>query len=562
MLPVESFPCIHAASFIFARLMNGVFQVPQAINEPVLDYAPGSSERKKLKSALAEARSQVLDIPMYIGGKEVRTGNTVNIFPPHDLAHQIGFYHKGERAHLEQAIEAALAARDTWERTPWEQRAAIFLKAADLLAGPYRYKINAATMLAQSKNAYQAEIDSACEMIDFLRFNVQYMTEIYNEQPSANSKTIWNRLEYRPLEGFVFALTPFNFTAISGNLPTSAAMMGNVVVWKPANTQIYSAQMLMEVFREAGLPDGVINLVYVDGSTAGDVIFKHPDFAGIHFTGSTGVFRQVWQEIGQNINRYKSYPRIVGETGGKDFILAHPSADADVLVAAIIRGAFEFQGQKCSAASRVYIPQTLWNAVKPRLLAEMATLTMGPTEDFSNFINAVIDEKAFNKITAYIEQARKDGQEILCGGGYDKSKGYFIQPTIIMAKDPMYTTMCEEIFGPVLSIYVYGDDEFESTLHLVDKTSEYALTGAVIAQDRYAIVRATEALRNAAGNFYINDKPTGAVVGQQPFGGARGSGTNDKAGSKLNLLRWVNLRTIKENFVPPKDYRYPFLSEE
>lgn len=542
--------------------MNGVFQVPQAVNEPVLDYAPGSSERKKLKAALAEARSQVLDIPMYIGGQEVRTGNTANIFPPHDLAHQIGFYHKGEREHLEQAIHAALAARDQWERTPWEQRAAIFLKAADLLAGPYRYKINAATMLAQSKNAYQAEIDSACEMIDFLRFNVQYMTEIYNEQPSANSKTIWNRLEYRPLEGFVFALTPFNFTAISGNLPTSAAMMGNVVVWKPANTQIYSAQMLMEVFREAGLPDGVINLVYVEGSTAGDVIFKHPDFAGIHFTGSTGVFRQVWQEIGQNISRYKSYPRIVGETGGKDFILAHPSADVDVLVTAIIRGAFEFQGQKCSAASRVYIPQTLWNAVKPRLLAEMATLTMGPTEDFSNFINAVIDEKAFNKITAYIEQARKDGQEILCGGGYDKSKGYFIQPTIIMAKDPMYTTMCEEIFGPVLSIYVYGDDEFESTLHLVDKTSEYALTGAVIAQDRYAIVRATEALRNAAGNFYINDKPTGAVVGQQPFGGARGSGTNDKAGSKLNLLRWVNLRTIKENFVPPKDYRYPFLAEE
>lgn len=562
MLPVESGPGIRAASFIFVPLMNGVFQVPQAINEPVLDYAPGSTERKKLKAALAEARSKVLDIPMYIGGQEVRTGNTVNMFPPHDLAHQIGQYHKGGREHLEQAIEAALAARDQWERTPWEQRAAIFLKAADLLAGPYRYKINAATMLAQSKNAYQAEIDSACEMIDFLRFNVQYMTEIYNEQPSANSKTIWNRLEYRPLEGFVFALTPFNFTAISGNLPTSAAMMGNVVVWKPANTQVYSAQMLMEVFREAGLPDGVINLVYVDGSIAGDIIFKHPDFAGIHFTGSTGVFRQVWQEIGHNISKYKSYPRIVGETGGKDFILAHPSADAEVLVAAIIRGAFEFQGQKCSAASRVYIPQTLWNAVKPRLLAEMATLTMGPTEDFSNFINAVIDEKAFNKITGYIEQARKDGQEILCGGGYDKSKGYFIQPTIIMAKDPMYTTMCEEIFGPVLSIYVYGDDEFESTMHLVDKTSEYALTGAIIAQDRYAIVRATEALRHAAGNFYINDKPTGAVVGQQPFGGARGSGTNDKAGSKLNLLRWVNLRTIKENFVPPKDYRYPFLSEE
>ena len=532
------------------------------MNEPVQEFAPGSPERARLKAALSEARSEVLDIPMYIGGSQVRTGQTVNIFPPHDLQHQIGFYHKGGREHVEMAIDAALAAKPAWENMPWEQRAAIFLKAADLLAGPYRAKINAATMLAQSKNAYQAEIDSACEMIDFLRFNVQYMTEIYSEQPSANSKTIWNRVEYRALEGFVFALTPFNFTAIAGNLPTSAAMMGNVVVWKPANTQIYSARMLMEVFREAGVPDGVINLVYVDGSTAGDVIFNHPEFAGIHFTGSTGIFRQVWKTIGDNIAKYRSYPRIVGETGGKDFIVAHPSADLDVLNAAIIRGAFEFQGQKCSAASRVYVPQTLWQALKPKLVAEMTTLKMGPTEDFSNFINAVIDEKAFNKIASYIDQAKADGQEILCGGKYDKSKGYFIEPTIIIANNPMYTTMCEEIFGPVLTIYVYGDDEFESTLHLVDRTSEYALTGAIIAQDRQAIVRATDALRHSAGNFYINDKPTGAVVGQQPFGGGRGSGTNDKAGSKVNLLRWVSQRTIKENFVPPKDYRYPFLAED
>ncbi len=542
--------------------MNGFFKIPLAVNEPVQEFAPGSPERARLKAALSEARSEVLDIPMYIGGSQVRTGQTVNIFPPHDLQHQIGFYHKGGREHVEMAIDAALAAKPAWENMPWEQRAAIFLKAADLLAGPYRAKINAATMLAQSKNAYQAEIDSACEMIDFLRFNVQYMTEIYSEQPSANSKTIWNRVEYRALEGFVFALTPFNFTAIAGNLPTSAAMMGNVVVWKPANTQIYSARMLMEVFREAGVPDGVINLVYVDGSTAGDVIFNHPEFAGIHFTGSTGIFRQVWKTIGDNIAKYRSYPRIVGETGGKDFIVAHPSADLDVLNAAIIRGAFEFQGQKCSAASRVYVPQTLWQALKPKLVAEMTTLKMGPTEDFSNFINAVIDEKAFNKIASYIDQAKADGQEILCGGKYDKSKGYFIEPTIIIANNPMYTTMCEEIFGPVLTIYVYGDDEFESTLHLVDRTSEYALTGAIIAQDRQAIVRATDALRHSAGNFYINDKPTGAVVGQQPFGGGRGSGTNDKAGSKVNLLRWVSQRTIKENFVPPKDYRYPFLAED
>ena len=538
--------------------MTGFFKLPHPINETVNDYAPGSAERNKLKAALASARSRVEDIPMYINGAEIRTGNTSEIFPPHDLGHKIGFYHNGDRSHVTQAIDAALAAKPMWEAMPWEQRAAIFLKAAELLAGPYRYEINAATMLAQSKNAYQAEIDAACEMIDFLRFNVHYMEEIYNEQPPANAKGIWNRLEYRPLEGFVFALTPFNFTAIAGNLPTSAAMMGNVVVWKPANTQIYSANVLMKVFKEAGLPDGVINLVYVSGPDAGDVILSHPDFAGIHFTGSTGVFRQIWKTIGDNIAKYRSYPRIVGETGGKDFILAHESADVDVLVAAIVRGAFEFQGQKCSAASRVYIPNTIWPAVKEGLVKEMATLKMGPTEDFTNFVNAVIDERAFNKITSYIDQAKKDGIEILSGGNYDKSKGYFIEPTILMAPRPDYTTMCEEIFGPVLTIYVYEGKDWEGIIKTVDSTSEYALTGAVISQDRNAIAYATRELRNAAGNFYINDKPTGAVVGQQPFGGARGSGTNDKAGAKVNLLRWVSQRTIKETFTPPKDYRYPF----
>jgi 1-pyrroline-5-carboxylate dehydrogenase len=538
--------------------MTGFFKLPHPINETVNDYAPGSAERNKLKAALASARSRVEDIPMYINGAEIRTGNTSELFPPHDLGHKIGFYHNGDRSHVSQAIDAALAAKPMWEAMPWEQRAAIFLKAAELLAGPYRYEINAATMLAQSKNAYQAEIDAACEMIDFLRFNVHYMEEIYNEQPPANAKGIWNRLEYRPLEGFVFALTPFNFTAIAGNLPTSAAMMGNVVVWKPANTQIYSANVLMKVFKEAGLPDGVINLVYVSGPDAGDVILSHTDFAGIHFTGSTGVFRQIWKTIGDNIAKYRSYPRIVGETGGKDFILAHESADVDVLVAAIVRGAFEFQGQKCSAASRVYIPNTIWPAVKEGLVKEMATLKMGPTEDFTNFVNAVIDERAFNKITSYIVQAKKDGIEILSGGNYDKSKGYFIEPTILMAPRPDYTTMCEEIFGPVLTIYVYEGKDWEGIIKTVDSTSEYALTGAVISQDRNAIAYATRELRNAAGNFYINDKPTGAVVGQQPFGGARGSGTNDKAGAKVNLLRWVSQRTIKETFTPPKDYRYPF----
>lgn len=542
--------------------MNGFFQIPFPVNEPVKDYAPGSSERMALKAALSSARSRHEDIPMYIGGQEVRTGNTKDIFPPHDIAHKIGSYHQGGKEHVQQAIDSALAAKADWEAMPWEHRASIFLKAAELLAGPYRYEINAATMLAQSKNAYQAEIDAACEMIDFLRFNVHYMAEIYGEQPTANAKGIWNRLEYRPLEGFVFALTPFNFTAIAGNLPTSAAMMGNVVVWKPANTQIYSANVLMKVFREAGLPDGVINLVYVSGPDAGDIIFNHPEFAGIHFTGSTGVFRDIWNTVGSNISKYKSYPRIVGETGGKDFILAHNSADVDVLVAAIVRGAFEFQGQKCSAASRVYVPRSIWAEVKSKLIAEMATIKLGPTEDFGNFVNAVIDERAFNKITSYIDNAKKEGLEILSGGGYDKTKGYFIEPTIIMAPRPDYTTMCEEIFGPVLTIWVYEDSEWPAIFNIVDNTSEYALTGAVIGQDRNAIAAATVALRHSAGNFYINDKPTGAVVGQQPFGGARGSGTNDKAGSKVNLLRWVNQRTIKETFVPVKDYRYPFLTND
>lgn len=542
--------------------MNGFFKVPAAINEPVLDYAAGSKEKIALKKALQEARGRVIDIPMYINGQEIRTGNTKAICPPHDIKHQIGTFHQGDASHVHMAIEAALAAKPAWENMPWEQRAAIFLKAAELLAGPYRAIMNAATMLAQSKNAFQAEIDSSCELIDFLRFNVQYMSEIYADQPSANSKTIWNRLEHRPLEGFTFALTPFNFTAIAGNLPSSMAMMGNVVVWKPAFTQIYSAKVIMDIFREAGLPDGVINLIYTDGPVTGEVIFNHPDFAGLHFTGSTGVFRGMWNAIGANIHKYKTYPRIVGETGGKDFVLIHKSADVDTCVAALARGAFEYQGQKCSAASRAYIPSNLWEEMKSKLVAEVNSMQVGPTEDFRNFVNAVIDEKAFDKITGYIERAKHDSSvEIICGGKSDKSSGYFINPTIIVAQDPKYITMCDELFGPVLTLYVYPADDFEGALHLVNTTSEYALTGAVIAQDRYAITQATDYLRHAAGNFYINDKPTGAVVGQQPFGGSRASGTNDKAGSKANLLRWTSTRTIKETLVPVKDYRYPFLSE-
>ena len=543
-------------------MSNGFFTIPLPKNEPVLSYAPGSKERIGLKKALAEARAKVLDIPMYIGAEEVRTGDKKPLSPPHDHKHILGHFHLGDKTHVSQAINAAMAAKELWSNLSWEYRASIFLKAADLLAGPYRYKMNAATMLGQSKNAYQAEIDSACELIDFLRFNVHFMGEIYSDQPES-SPGVWNRIEYRPLEGFVFALTPFNFTAIAGNLPTSAALMGNTVVWKPANTQIYAANVIMEILKEAGLPDGVINLVYVSGPDAGDVIFNHKDFGGIHFTGSTGVFQGMWKTIGNNIQKYRSYPRIVGETGGKDYIMVHKSANAKHVSTAITRGAFEYQGQKCSAASRCYIPSNLWDDVKKYLLEDLKTMKMGPTEDFGNFVNAVIDEKAFDSITGYIEKARQNPlNEIIAGGKYDKSKGYFIEPTVILTKDGSSLTMCEEIFGPVMTIYVYHAENFEQTLELVDQTSPYALTGSIISQDRYAIEMATKKLVNSAGNFYINDKPTGAVVGQQPFGGARGSGTNDKAGAKVNLLRWVSMRTIKETFVTPVDYRYPFLEKE
>ncbi|MHB1276771.1 MAG: L-glutamate gamma-semialdehyde dehydrogenase [Bacteroidia bacterium] len=539
----------------------GIFKVPAAKNEVVKSYAPGSPERKQLQEALRSARAEERDVPMIIGGKEVRTEKKVRMAPPHDHRHTLGYFHQGDAGHVKQAIEAALAARPQWVALAWEQRASIFLKAAELIAGPYRARLNAATMLGQSKNAFQAEIDAACELIDFLRFNVQFMTEIYSQQP-ASSEGIWNRMEHRPLEGFVFALTPFNFTAIAGNLPSSAALMGNVVVWKVANTQAYSAHVLMEIFREAGVPDGVINLVFVDGPSAGDVIFNHPDFAGIHFTGSTGVFQNIWKAIGNNIHKYKTYPRIVGETGGKDFVMAHPSADIKALSTALARGAFEYQGQKCSAASRAYVPASIWPKVKEYLKADLASMKIGPTEDFSNFVNAVIDEKAFDKIASYIDQAKKDGLEIVSGGTYDKSKGYFIAPTVLLSSRPDYITMCEEIFGPVLTIYVYEDAKYEETLDLLNATSVYALTGSIFSQDRYAAELATRKLENASGNFYINDKPTGAVVGQQPFGGARASGTNDKAGSMQNLLRWVSARTIKETFVPPTDYRYPFLAED
>jgi 1-pyrroline-5-carboxylate dehydrogenase len=543
-------------------MLKGFFNVPPPHNEPVLNYGPGSPERAALHAALKEARSKQIDIPMYIGDTEVRTDRKLEIRPPHDHQHLLATFSEGGAGHVTNAINAALAAKAQWEQLPWEQRAAIFLKAADLIAGPYRYKVNAATMLGQSKNAYQAEIDSACELIDFLRFNVEYMTEIYKQQPPVSGKGVWNRVEQRPLEGFVFALTPFNFTAIAGNLPTSAAMMGNVVVWKPAYPQVYAAHVLMQVFKEAGVPDGVINLIYVDGPVAGEVIFNHPDFAGIHFTGSTKVFQNIWQTIGTNIHKYKTYPRIVGETGGKDFVLAHPSADADVVSVALVRGAFEYQGQKCSAASRAYIPASLWPAVKEKMQHDIATFKMGPVEDFTNFVNAVITEISFDKLAKYIDAAKADENvEIVAGGSYDKSKGWFVEPTVLKVNDPYYVTMCEELFGPVLTIYVYEDDQFDSLLEIVDKTSIYALTGSIISQDRYAIAKATYALRNAAGNFYINDKPTGAVVGQQPFGGARGSGTNDKAGSMINLLRWVSPRTIKETIDPPKNYRYPFLEK-
>lgn len=537
----------------------GYFNYPMPVNEPVLNYAPGSKEREQLQNALKELKSEKADIPMYIGGEEVRTNKTIDIHPPHERKHVLGHFHAGDESHVKQAIDAALAAKEAWAEMSWENRAAIFLKAADLLATKYRAYINGTTMLGQSKNAYQAEIDSACELIDFLKFNVHFLSEIYRQQP-ISSPGMHNRMEYRPLEGFVLAVTPFNFTAIGGNLPTSAAMCGNVVVWKPANTQVYSAQMFMRILKDAGLPDGVINLVYVDGPTLGKVCFAHREFAGVHFTGSTGVFNQMWKTIGENMHLYKSYPRIVGETGGKDFVVAHSSANADVVATALLRGAFEFQGQKCSAASRAYLPSNIAEDVKKKLVEGINSFKMGPVDEFSNFINAVIDEKSFDKIKSYIDKAgENDAASILVGGECNKTDGYFIQPTVIEAKDPKYVTMCEEIFGPVLTIYVYDENKFEETLELVDNTSPYALTGSIISKDRSAVELATRKLRNAAGNFYINDKPTGAVVGQQPFGGARASGTNDKAGSILNLYRWLSARTIKETFNPAIDYRYPFL---
>ena len=540
-------------------MSNAIYHVPTPVNEPILSYKTGSLERAALKIALEKAKSKPIDVPMHIGGKHITTDKKGVINPPHERNHVLGYYSKGDKSHVEAAIQAALEAKPMWEAMNWQDRAAIFLKAADLLTGPYRFKMMAATMLCQSKNAYQAEIDCIAEFADFLRFNVSFMTQIYNEQPNS-SLGIWNRTEYRSLEGFVFALTPFNFTAIAGNLGAAPAMLGNTVVWKPADSQIYSANVIMEIFEEAGLPPGVINLIYVDGPTAGDVIFKHRDFAGLHFTGSTKVFQNLWQTIGHNIANYASYPRIVGETGGKDFVMVHPSANPKAVATALSRGAFEFQGQKCSAASRAYIPQSMWETVEKYLVDDLRSFKMGSTEDFTNFINAVIDEKAFDKIKSYIDDVEKsEDASILIGGNCDKTKGYFIEPTVILAKTPQYRTMCEEIFGPVLSIYVYADEDFDATLDIVDSSSPYALTGSIFATDRYAINRAFDKLRHAAGNFYINDKPTGAVVGQQPFGGARASGTNDKAGSALNLYRWLSARTIKETFVPPTDYRYPFM---
>ena len=540
---------------------KGFFHVPTAINEPVKSYAPGSPERALVLSQYKEYFNGNIDIPMYIGSEEVRTGNTRNMTPPHDHQHVVGHYHLGQESHVKNAIKAALEARKKWSQIPWEQRAAIFLRAAELVAGPYRAKINAATMIAQSKTIHQAEIDAACEYIDFLRFNVEFMSQIYDEQPDS-SEGIWNRVAYRPLEGFVYAITPFNFTAIAGNLPASAAMMGNVIVWKPSDHQIFSAKVLMDIFKEAGLPDGVINMIYGDPVMITDTVLASSDFAGIHFTGSTFVFKEIWKKIGENIHNYKTYPKIVGETGGKDFIIAHPSANAKQVATGITRGAFEFQGQKCSAASRVYLPKSLAEETLNYVKEDIASFKMGSPEDMSNFITAVIHEGSFDKLAKYIDAAKEDSDaEILAGGGYDKSKGFFVEPTVILTSNPKYSTMCTELFGPVVTVYVYDDKNWHQTLELVDETSEYALTGAVFSTDRYAITEATKALENCAGNFYINDKPTGAVVGQQPFGGARASGTNDKAGSAQNLLRWVSPRLIKETFVSPSNYRYPFLGE-
>ena len=540
-------------------MSKGFFNVPIAINEPVKSYAPGTPEREAVKAEYAKMYRSTVEVPMYINGKDVKTKNTRTMSPPHDHKHVVGTYHLAEKKHIEEAISTALEARKEWSQMPWEQRAAIFLKAAELIAGPYRAKINAATMMAQSKTIHQAEIDSACELIDFLRFNVQFMTDIYKDQPKSTSDA-WNRVEYRPLEGFTYAVTPFNFTAIAGNLPSCMALMGNVVIWKPSDSQIYSAKVIMDVFKEAGVPAGVINVVFGDAKMITDVVLSSPDFSGLHFTGSTEIFKLLWKQIGNNIANYKTYPRIVGETGGKDFIVAHKTANAKQVATAIVRGAFEFQGQKCSAASRAYIPKSLWKDVKKMVVEDVKSFKMGSPEDMGNFITAVIHEGSFDKLAKYIDQAKKDKDaEIVVGGNYDKSKGYFIEPTVIETTNPKYATMCTELFGPVITIYVYDDKDYSKTLKLVDETSEYALTGAILATDRYAIDEATKALQNSAGNFYINDKPTGAVVGQQPFGGARASGTNDKAGSAQNLLRWVSPRLIKETFVTPTDYRYPFL---
>ncbi|MCO4822183.1 MAG: L-glutamate gamma-semialdehyde dehydrogenase [Flavobacteriaceae bacterium] len=540
---------------------KGFFNVPVAVNEPVKSYAPGSPERDAVLSVYKTMFNGNTDVPMYINGEDVTTGNTRTMSPPHDHQHIVGQYHVAEQTHIESAIATALEARKAWSQMPWEQRAGIFLKAAELIAGPYRAKINAATMIAQSKTVHQAEIDAACELIDFLRFNVQFMTDIYMEQPESTSDA-WNRIEYRPLEGFTYAVTPFNFTAIAGNLPACMALMGNVVVWKPSDSQVFSAKIIMDVFKEAGVPAGVINVVFGDPVMITNTVMASADFSGLHFTGSTFIFKELWKQIGNNIHNYKTYPRIVGETGGKDFIVAHKSAIPKQVATAIVRGAFEFQGQKCSAASRAYVPQSMWNEVKNFVIEDVNSLKMGSPEDLSNFVTAVIHEGSFDKLAKFIDAAKSDTDaSILVGGSYDKSKGYFIEPTVIVAKDPKYTTMCTELFGPVITIYVYEDDAYSETLKLVDETSEYALTGAILSTDRYAVEEATKALQNCAGNFYINDKPTGAVVGQQPFGGARASGTNDKAGSAQNLLRWVSPRMIKETFVTPTDYRYPFLGE-
>ncbi len=538
---------------------KGFFNVPVPVNEPVKSYAPGSPERKAVQETYKTMFNSKVEVPLYINGEDVKTGNTRTMSPPHDHQHIVGEYHIAEQKHIDTAISTALEARKSWSQIPWEQRAGIFLKAAELIAGPYRAKINAATMIAQSKTIHQAEIDAACEFIDFLRFNVQFMSDIYMEQPKSTSDA-WNRVEYRPLEGFTYAVTPFNFTAIAGNLPACMALMGNVVVWKPSDSQVYSAKIIMDVFKEAGVPAGVINVVFGDPVMITDTVMASPDFSGLHFTGSTFIFKELWKQIGNNIHNYKTYPRIVGETGGKDFIVAHKSANAKQVGTAIARGAFEFQGQKCSAVSRAYIPKGIWADVKKHLIEQVKSFKIGSPEDMSNFITAVIHEGSFDKLAKYIDGAKADSDaEIIAGGNYDKSTGYFIEPTVIVTSNPKYTTMCTELFGPVITIYVYEDDAFSETLKLVDETSEYALTGAILATDRYAVEEATKALQNSAGNFYVNDKPSGAVVGQQPFGGARASGTNDKAGSAQNLLRWVSPRLIKETFVTPTDYRYPFL---